>query len=660
MFKKIISELPFNPGLVYQLRFYSNRLKEENSIRRLGMIFTVLAMGVQMLAILVPAKTSLATSANDIIYGASSKNSVINSLNTGRDNYGREDIKEIYNYFGISIKDIENSTLTEIRSQERNYISTGRSHSEGVDVPVSIPGTSTIIYERSLSVWDTGGYENCYRVLTGTASSGKLNGRNFWIILGSCGSTEGGCGNIVFEALPNVAKPEIYKEAVVDVELKPNNTFVYRVNFRNNGNAPLTGVIIKDTLAAEYELVEQYSPVANTFSSNGQELTWNFRDIEPSPSWHELAIRVKIKQISEAKKTVCNSATLYSSNGGEVSTVNDESARCINIDNSCPGTDLPAPDGNKDKCKVICVDGSTVLYTRKNDCPKPVAACESLKVTSKPSWNQRKFEVSFNLSRGAALTDAELLINNKVVKNFGAISKTGVFDYTHTFANQGGNSITVKAKPKNETQYISGLSCTITENITQPLSIINYQKSASNKTQDIQDFNNKTARAGDEIEYTLTINNRGNIEAKDYVIDSDNLNDVLEYADITSYGDAYYDKINRRLTWPPQTIPANNSIAKKFIVKVKSPIPTTPPSLSDKTSFNYRMTNTFGNTVSIDVDKPVAGAIYQSVNQLPNTGPSPSLLISVFAFIVIGYFYARSRLLVKEVEIIRNELSAEV
>lgn len=657
MFKKIVSNLPFNPGLAHQLTFYAKRLHEEESIRKTGLIFTVLAMLVQVFAVLSPAQTSLATSTNDIVYGATSKQQIVNALSSGRDTYGRTDIRQIYDYYGITLADIQSASSTTVRSRERQYVTTGRGDSPGVDTPVQVPGTGSTIYERSLNVWDIKNYENTYPAITGTASGeGLLKGKQFWILLK-------GCGNVTFQPIPKSPAPEIVKTAVGNGTFKVGDVMNYRIQFRNTGNEPLNNPVIQDTLAPEFEFVEQ-DAVGVRFEQQGQLLTWYLWPLQPSQAWSSILVKVRMRAITEARKQVCNASTMSSSNGGTVSTNNPSAERCITIDNTCPGTDLPIPGGDVSKCTITCPDGTVLPYNKQGECKSPVASCEYLKITDSATWNKRSYEAKFKLSKGASLTNIRLAINGKVVKDFGSIDADKddekVLTYTHDFTTAGDVEAKIEAAAKNGTTYRSGSSCTVSDTLVQPYTRITLSKGVSNVTQNIADANNKKARGGDTLEYTLSISNTGNADATNYIIDSDALNDILEYADLVSYEGASYDKTSQRLTWPAATVPTNGTITRKFSVKVKSPIPSTPPSQSDPLSFDYKLRNVFGNEVVVNLDKPIAGQTYQAVSSLPNTGPGTSLLVSFLALTVIGYFYARSRLLSKEVMIIRNELGAGI
>lgn len=69
MFKKIVSNLSFSPALVNQLGFYAKRLRKEETTRRIGLVFVVLALVVQSLTVFQPPESANAASSNDLVYG---------------------------------------------------------------------------------------------------------------------------------------------------------------------------------------------------------------------------------------------------------------------------------------------------------------------------------------------------------------------------------------------------------------------------------------------------------------------------------------------------------------------------------------------------------------------------------------------------------------
>lgn len=182
-------------------------------------------------------------------------------------------------------------------------------------------------------------------------------------------------------------------------------------------------------------------------------------------------------------------------------------------------------------------------------------------------------------------------------------------------------------------------------------------KSASNQTQNIKDANGTTAAANDVIIYTLTVKNKGAQAVADFIVE-ENMADVLEYADIV---DLHGGEINDEniVSWPKQNIPANGSIEKQITVKVKDPIPQTPVSASDRGSYDMVMTNVFyGSSVNIELPPSVTKTTELVVQQLPETGPGTTLLAGFGLTAVFSYFVARSRLMAKELEIVKTDFAS--
>jgi hypothetical protein len=119
---------------------------------------------------------------------------------------------------------------------------------------------------------------------------------------------------------------------------------------------------------------------------------------------------------------------------------------------------------------------------------------------------------------------------------------------------------------------------------------------------------------------------------------------------------------NGTITWPESNVPPGTTLARTFEVQVDSPIPSTVQSTSDPEAFDMKMTNFYGNTVSIPLYTPIPQAtvpiVTQTNNALPNTGPGNDLIIVFLVTVIAGYFYSRSRLLSKETDIILETYSA--
>ena len=69
MFRKLVSNLAFSPALITQVGFYARRLRQEEITRRLTVLFVVLAVVVQSLAVFSPPESANASSEQDLIRG---------------------------------------------------------------------------------------------------------------------------------------------------------------------------------------------------------------------------------------------------------------------------------------------------------------------------------------------------------------------------------------------------------------------------------------------------------------------------------------------------------------------------------------------------------------------------------------------------------------
>lgn len=102
MFRKIISNLSFSPALITQVGFYAHRLRQEEVTRRMTVVFVVLALVVQSLAIFSPPDSANASSEQDLIRGG------VQSLDDLIIRYDKntDDIKDIYTTLGITRSEI--------------------------------------------------------------------------------------------------------------------------------------------------------------------------------------------------------------------------------------------------------------------------------------------------------------------------------------------------------------------------------------------------------------------------------------------------------------------------------------------------------------------------------------------------------------------------
>ncbi|HPQ82363.1 MAG TPA: hypothetical protein PL191_01310, partial [Candidatus Saccharimonas sp.] len=119
------------------------------------------------------------------------------------------------------------------------------------------------------------------------------------------------------------------------------------------------------------------------------------------------------------------------------------------------------------------------------------------------------------------------------------------------------------------------------------------------------------------------------------------------------------DETAKTLSWPKVAVDGGKSITRMFTVQLLETIPAMGQGVSDKTSYDCTMTNTFGNSVAIGVDCPVQKLVVeQTVNELPHTGPRENMIFAGVVLSIVAYFYARARQVKKEVRLIRRDLNA--
>ena len=182
------------------------------------------------------------------------------------------------------------------------------------------------------------------------------------------------------------------------------------------------------------------------------------------------------------------------------------------------------------------------------------------------------------------------------------------------------------------------------------------EKEAKNITQNLSPklTSSTEAKAGDVIEYILTTTNKNDVEILDYDIE-DAIGDVLDYAELDKSflaeqsGSFSADK--KTVLWANQTIAANGSMQKVFRVKMKNPLPTTNQPNATAPDFDCKMDNSYGNPVVINVDC----AVVKVVETLPNTGPGETIGAAFAVTSLSSYFFARSRLLAKELKLIKKD-----
>lgn len=184
------------------------------------------------------------------------------------------------------------------------------------------------------------------------------------------------------------------------------------------------------------------------------------------------------------------------------------------------------------------------------------------------------------------------------------------------------------------------------------------QKKATNITQKLDSNQTLTskARASDVIEYTLITTNTNVVEKKNFLVE-DYVGDILDYADLDTakleQSGGKFNATTKVIYWENQKIPAKGELVKSFQVKMKDAIPVTHAPSASSTSYDCKIQNGYGNEIALNVDCPAL----KQIEQLPNTGPGESIFFAFAVTTVSGYFFARSRLFTKELNIIKQDFT---
>lgn len=530
MFRRIVSNLAFSPALVGQLGFYAKRLRKEEATRRIGLIFTALALVVQSFAVFTPPEVTNAANGDNVIYsGITSKEDLLQVYDRGVDSAGRNDIRQIYTHFGVSRQDIANANIGTYYTNDFNgQIKTVGRSNWGVAnrQPVKVTDSNTTVY--------TGGFLDGYnskrwpmRALIGQRS---VDGAWFAITLD--------CGNVVYVVPPPPVK-------------RPNaSCTALRVT-------PITRTKVRLSTTAA---------VVDGATITGY--TYTVKDKSGLQVSSQRAATPELEVTLPRDGTYTATTTVHTSVGDRTSAA-CASALTISPEPRCPLN--PALVQSSPECKP-CEDDDSLWY--------------------KDAKCQPGFEIS---------------------------------------------------------------------------------KAVSNITQNQTDANGQTAQPNDQLRYTLTVKNTGNSTGT-YAV-GDSLSDVLEYADVVDLGGGSLVQsgstphqptsgsdarslVGPAVTWPSVTLKPGESAKKIVLVRVKAAIPATAVNMANMMSYDCKMSNTFGNTLSVGVNCPPEKVAETVVTQLPHTGATENMIFAGVVLAAVTYFYARARQTKAEVRLIRRDLHA--
>lgn len=302
--------------------------------------------------------------------------------------------------------------------------------------------------------------------------------------------------------------------------------------------------------------------------------------------------------------------------------------------------------GNVEASKVLAQEKDKLTYTVK---------------VSNTGGTAKSVELKDNLSEVlnfSKLTDAGGGALNATTKTLSwpSVNLAPGASVTKTYAVQMNTSLINSTTECKMTNKFIDKSFTVPVGCKTPPADVVVSKSAANVTQGNIDATKTTANTNDRITFTLTAENKGGT-AKDFIFD-DTLSDVLEYAKLLDNGGGTFNEATKKLTWPAVSLKPGQKEIRTFSVSILPQIPATPQGISDSTSYDCRIQNTFyAAYVTIPVNCPPPKVIEQVVPELPHTGPRENVMFAVIVFSIVVYFYLRSRQLTTEVRLIRRDVN---
>ena len=610
MFRRIVSNLSFSPALVGQLGFYARRLKKEEATRRLGLVFTALALVVQSLAVFSPPEAANAASAADFIAGGvANKQAFLNHYdnNTNR-------IKGLFDSLGI--------TRAEINAAERGTIGkagvAGKYNWSRTSLYSAAQGERSYTFNNG-----AGNVTFFYRPLSLTSNNPPYD-----VLIGNSAqfgwfAIKMDCGNLITKTPPR--EPVVSTIKCDSLSLRRISSGRYQATVKASKlNATITGYTLKvdnqvekqrstDNTTVEFEFTEstpgthnvQATVKSNVGSDSGPTCKATFNNATPPPPPAPLADCTGVSAIVANRVIVSLSGSASASGGASVS-------RYTFTVKNATGTVV----------KTAAVNTSALSATAD----------------------------SFELTTPGAYT-AELAVQTSLGSKSGpacqkafTIATPAVCAYNPTLP---PSSPDCQPCPGNPSIWIKDENC--------KADVIS-SKTVTNMTQGNVDATTKLARASDKISYTLTIENRGT-NAQNVTM-TENLVDVLEYATLVDQGGGTFDEAAKTLSWPAVTLAAGQKQTRTIAIQIMEKVPATNTGTSNSDSYDCKLINTFGNTVKVDVEcAPEKVVVEQIVGELPKTGPRENMIFAAVLLSVVTYFYARSRQLGREVRLIRRNLN---
>jgi hypothetical protein len=580
---------------------------------------------MQFFSVLTPPDQALASSASDIVPGGvASVNDMLRLYD------GQNDIKDIYDYFGITRVELAAMHIEKTCSSDRSIISFGRSHifsaAEGElvhRIPTRAAGVSTL-YSTPLYLHDRfNGGSFCTDSLVG--NSAKVG---WFSIMKKCGNLQ------VKRSIQRIPKGNF-----IAASCKTIQGFAYD---ERQTNQPVKVYLFFDGPPGKGT---QFGPiVANQATPNS-----------PVGAGHGFSFAVP-EQYQKSTKSTVVWGVLQPLAGWTEPTVQFENT--ASIPGNC--TPQPVPSASCTNLNIQTIE-RTKFKAITTAHAENGAKIENYTVTVRDKSGNQVYEKTYPSNTSPLVSDI-FEIKQPGSYNVVSVVKTTIGNKTDPacqkpvqVSNQDRCKFNNDLSPTDQNCKSCPYNPDIWAKDEDCVPKITQSKEAHNLTRNAQNASTVTAQPNDRIEYTLRTANLGNTPYTTTI--TENLSDVLEYASVFDTGGGTFNQSNNALSWPQVTLAPGQVDIRKITVQLNETFPATPVAGNNPSSYNCIITNAYGNTINIKLECPPSKVIENTVQQLPSTGPGENMLFGGGLLMVVTYFYARSRQMNKEVRLIRREFS---
>lgn len=643
MFKKIVSQLSFSPALVGQLGFYAKRLRKEQATRRIGLIFVALALVVQSLVVFQAPEPANASNNNDMVIGGLGLGSN-RSLNNFLAPYDRNDryLQDIMNYFGITRQEITNTTFgTFTIGSKKSYGYENRAGSTAITITNSNWQPVTTLYGRTLTSWGNDPNDYAYAYI---GHSSKIG---WFAILQNC-------GNLITDVYPPTPVPPTpanitgTKKAInvsqgnVDaskVAAKENDRITYTVTARNTGQTA-GSITMTDNISQVLTYAKLTDAGGGTLNAATGILSWGATSVGPGQTVSK-SYTVQMNSSLISNTVPCSMKNTFLTSSVVVPVDCKKPPANITTSKSAINVTQKKVDATKTTAKI----NDVITYTLKVANTGGIAA----NVTVSDDLSDVLKYATLSDNGGGTFDDKTKMLS------WGTIAAEPGKTVSKTYSVKMNPSLispTLNCSMKNDfldKTVIIGVGC------STPPANIEVGKTAMNVSQGNVDATTVTAKENDRITFTLTAKNTGGT-AKDFTF-TDTLSDALEYAKLVDNGGGTFDDKTKTLNWPAVSLKPGAKEIRTFTMQILSTIPATPTGISDPSSYDCKIENTFFAASVVIPVTCAAPKIVENVTQLPHTGPAENMIFAGVLFAVVVFFYLRSRQLGTEVRLIRRDLN---